>query len=136
MSGIELRDKLLDLVPITERLSVLGKKFNVSRQYIHQIIRKYKVPYTPYKREAKKRFCISCNLPLVNRSYNRLYCDSCSETYKLSRKNGRYFFCATCGEKVYRSKTKQRKMFRGSKVFCSWEHYNIWRSSYYDTLAE
>lgn len=122
---VTAKEKILDLSrPLTDTLSDIGDNIGVSRQYVHQIVTEEEIPYI-VGGIREKRVCINPDCDNVTSYSDKdAYCDLCSpKSYKLRRK-GEWVKCTLCMRRVYRCQVFLR---RTKCVFCTVEHYNMYR---------
>ena len=116
--------------PITVSPPRLANRFDVSRQYIYQVLESNRIPYVSHK--VKRQKCKNLSCPNLAPSYNprRTYCDMCLHKRYDFQKTGRYIKCGLedCSILVYRNAGTLKRM-KGDLVFCSHDHYIIWRVS-------
>jgi predicted DNA-binding protein YlxM (UPF0122 family) len=145
----EIAERRKEMALLTQQgysLNQIAKKYNVSRQRIHQILQKAKeegCEVVVYKQPKKTKECVVCK----KQYYRKFRTKTCSKdcTLKLLRKGGKWsryefftFTCENCNKEFKRSHYRESianvKCKKDGPKFCSKECY--WSSNFFKQVGK
>jgi len=117
-----VRTKILALPrPIEIPLSRIANDLGVSRQYVHQIIKKDRIPhYNSNNYGRLKPFCKGCRVNRVE-GHHKKFCRKCIDQniHNSSKRTGMEFKCCKCNKTMYRRPSYIKRMKSiNSKTHC------------------